>query len=215
MTEAVIFDLDGTLLNTCDDLGAALNHTLSLHGFAQVAKERYSPAISNGVKALLEVGFGTELEKLDQALLRQQVLDHYAQNIAVHSHCFDGVNALLEGLESKGISVAIMTNKPTFLTLPLLTKIPELAHIQVIVCGDTLDEAKPSPKPLLHAAAQLKVDAPDCVYVGDAERDIQAARAAEMRSVTALWGYIPSKSIALSWGADLNLTNPEALLKHI
>ncbi|KAF7771453.1 phosphoglycolate phosphatase [Pseudoalteromonas citrea] len=215
MTAAVIFDLDGTLVDTCEDLGAALNHTLNLHNFSQVEKVDYSPAISNGVKALLDVGFGSELKKFDQDLLRQQVLDYYAQNIAVHSHCFDGIQALLDGLRSAGIPVAIMTNKPTFLTLPLLKHIAALKDIQVVVCGDTLDEAKPSPKPLLHAAEQLQVNPNDCIYVGDAERDIQAARAAKMRSVVALWGYVPSEAIALSWEADLNLTNPEALLKHI
>jgi phosphoglycolate phosphatase len=215
MTQAVIFDLDGTLLNTCDDLGAALNFTLNMHGFAQVDKKIYSPAISNGVNALLEVGFGNDLVKFDRTLLRQQVLDYYAHNIAEHSHCFKGIKTLLEGLRSKGIQIAIMTNKPTFLTLPLLTNIPELVNIQVVVCGDTLDEAKPSPKPLLYAAAQLNVSANACFYVGDAERDIQAAQAANMRSAAALWGYVPSEAVALSWGADFNLTHPEALLQHI
>lgn len=215
MIKAVIFDLDGTLLDTSDDLGAALNNTLSTHNFPEVSKEKYSPAISNGVNALLKVGFGHALEQFDQVKLRDQVLDYYANNIAVYTHCFSGVETLLTKLTDKGIKVGIMTNKPTFLTLPLLQKINALKDIKVVVCGDTLDEAKPSPKPLLHAAKQLEVEPEQCFYVGDAERDIQAAIAANMRSVAALWGFIPSKQTALSWGADLNLTNPEALLEHI
>ncbi|MCF6434037.1 HAD-IA family hydrolase [Pseudoalteromonas sp. MMG022] len=215
MIQAVIFDLDGTLLNTCDDLGAALNHTLESHGLPPVSKEIYSPAISNGVKALLEVGFKDTLIQHDEQRLRQSVLDYYAQNIAVHSHCFAGIAQLLNALSSRGIKVGIMTNKPTFLTMPLLECIDELKQIEVVVCGDTLDEAKPSPKPLLHAAQQLAVDPQHCFYVGDAARDIEAAKAANMRSVTALWGYVPSQEVALSWNADLNLTNPESLIAHI
>ncbi|MBQ4848828.1 HAD-IA family hydrolase [Pseudoalteromonas sp. MMG013] len=215
MIEAVIFDLDGTLLNTCDDLGAALNHTLKLHGLPEVSKAAYSPAISNGVKALLEVGFGDKLTDYDVEQLRQHVLDYYANNLAVYSHCFEGISTLLQSLNDANIQIAIMTNKPTFLTLPLLKKIDELKNIRVVVCGDTLSEAKPSPKPLLHAAHQLNVNPERCYYVGDAERDIQAAKAAKMRPVAALWGYVPSETIARSWAADLNLTNPVGLLQHI
>ncbi|CAH9058232.1 N-acetylmuramic acid 6-phosphate phosphatase [Pseudoalteromonas holothuriae] len=215
MTQAVIFDLDGTLLDTCDDLGAALNYTLQLYGLPEVSKADYSPAISNGVKALLQVGFKDKLTDYDEPILKQSVLDYYEKNIAVHSHCFNGIAPLLDMLRSNGIKIGIMTNKPTFLTLPLLKLIDELKDIEVVVCGDTLDEAKPSPKPLLHVAQQLAVKPSECFYVGDAERDIAAAKAANMRSVAALWGYIPSKAIALSWQADLNLTNPESLFSHI
>ncbi|NOU49282.1 HAD-IA family hydrolase [Pseudoalteromonas sp. JBTF-M23] len=215
MIEAVIFDLDGTLLNTCDDLGAALNHTLQLHGMPCVPKEVYSPAISNGVQALLEVGFKDSLENHDLSALKKSVLDYYASNIAVFSHCFEGIGALLDALGNRNIKVGIMTNKPTFLTMPLLQHIEELKHIEVVVCGDTLDEAKPSPKPLLHVAEQLGVQPNACYYVGDAARDIEAAKAANMHSVAALWGYVPSEEVALSWQADLNLTNPESLISHI
>ncbi|KZN30225.1 hypothetical protein N480_04575 [Pseudoalteromonas luteoviolacea S2607] len=215
MTKAVIFDLDGTLLNTSDDLGAALNHVLRIHNKPVVSKREYSPAISNGVKALLEVGFGETLKNYDVEVLRQQVLDSYAQNIAVHSHCFDGISELLQKLESMDIAVGIMTNKPGFLTIPLLQQIPDLAHIKVVVCGDTLTVAKPNPEPLLLAAEQLGVEPAQCIYVGDAQRDIEAAHAAEMRSVSALWGFIPSLQDALSWGAELNLEHPTDIISHI
>tara|TARA_Y100000034_G_scaffold133922_1_gene200916 strand:- start:2650 stop:3294 length:645 start_codon:yes stop_codon:yes gene_type:complete len=213
--KAVIFDLDGTLLDTTDDLGAALNHVLEINGLAAVSREVYSPAISDGVKALLEVGFGSLLAEFDLARLRQDVLDHYEANIAVHTDCFDGVPKLIQSLINDDIKVAIMTNKPTFLTLPLVGQISALKEIEVIVCGDTLDEAKPSPKPLLYAAEQLGISSSDCLYVGDAQRDIQAAKAAGMTSACALWGYIPSLEDAYSWQADLNLTNPLLVLDHI
>ncbi|RZM72755.1 phosphoglycolate phosphatase [Pseudoalteromonas rubra] len=215
MTQAVIFDLDGTLLDTRDDLGAALNDVLQRHGMAQVAPAVYSPAISNGVKALLEVGFGDKLCEFDFETLKQEVLDYYAQNLAVHSHCFTGVESLLEALAQKGIKTGIMTNKPTFLTLPLLAQIEALSDIEVVVCGDTLSVAKPHPEPLLLVAEKLGVDPEHCIYVGDAARDITAAKAAGMRSAAALWGFIPSLKEAQSWSADLDLTNPESLFSHI
>ncbi|WP_125559710.1 HAD family hydrolase [Pseudoalteromonas rubra] len=215
MTQAVIFDLDGTLLDTSDDLGAALNHVLKQHEMAEVSRSVYSPAISNGVKALLEVGFGEHLSKFDFAALKQQLLDHYAQHIAVHSCCFEGIETLLQTLLGREIKIAIMTNKPTFLTMPLLAQISQLKGIEVVVCGDTLEVAKPHPEPLLLAAEQLGVDPTMCTYVGDAERDIEAAKAAGMRSATALWGFIPSLEEAHSWSADLNLTNPESLISYI
>ncbi|KAF7786002.1 phosphoglycolate phosphatase [Pseudoalteromonas rubra] len=215
MTQAVIFDLDGTLLDTSDDLGAALNHVLQQHAMAQVSRAEYSPAISNGVKALLEVGFGDQLSKFDFSTLKQQLLDYYAQHIAVYSRCFKGIEPLLHTLQSREIKIAIMTNKPTFLTMPLLAQIGPLKNIEVVVCGDTLEVAKPHPEPLLLAAERLDVDPTKCTYVGDAERDIAAAKAAGMRSAAALWGFIPSLEEAQSWSADLNLTNPESLISYI
>ncbi|MCO7187709.1 MULTISPECIES: HAD-IA family hydrolase [unclassified Pseudoalteromonas] len=215
MTQAVIFDLDGTLLDTSDDLGGALNHVLKKHGMAQVDRAVYSPAISNGVKALLEVGFGDKLSEFDFETLKQEVLDYYAQNLAVHSHCFTGVESLLEALAQKGIKTGIMTNKPTFLTLPLLAQIAVLREIEVVVCGDTLTVAKPHPEPLLLVAEKLGVNPEQCIYVGDAARDIAAAKAAGMRSAAALWGFIPSLEEAHSWSADLDLTNPESIFSHI
>ncbi|ESP91050.1 MULTISPECIES: HAD family hydrolase [Pseudoalteromonas] len=215
MTKAVLFDLDGTLLDTSDDLGAALNHVLKEHGLPTLPKNEYSPAISNGVKALLEVGFKDKLVDYDFASLRKQVLDYYEQNISVHSHCFDGITDMLKSLYAQDIAVGIVTNKPEFLTFPLLAKIDALKDIKAVVCGDTLKVAKPHPEPLLYAAKKLGVTATQCTYVGDAQRDIEAAKAAKMRSVTALWGFIPSLDEALSWQAELNLKQPNELISHI
>ncbi|MDK1286183.1 HAD family hydrolase [Pseudoalteromonas umbrosa] len=215
MTQAVLFDLDGTLLDTSDDLGAALNHVLTEHRLPTLSKNEYSPAISNGVKALLEVGFKDKLIDYDLATLRQQVLDYYESNIAIHSHCFDGIDDMLQSLHDKGVAVGIVTNKPEFLTFPLLRQINTLKNIEVVVCGDTLDVAKPHPAPLLLAAEKLGVSALQTLYVGDAERDIQAAKAAHMRSVAALWGFIPSLDEALSWQAEVNAHHPIELISHI
>ncbi|AOT08062.1 HAD family hydrolase [Pseudoalteromonas luteoviolacea] len=215
MIQAVLFDLDGTLLDTSDDLGAALNHVLTEHELPTLSKSEYSPAISNGVKALLEVGFKDKLVNYDLATLRQQVLDFYESNIAIHSHCFDGIDKLLQYLHQNGIAVGIVTNKPEFLTFPLLKHIETLRNIEVVICGDTLEVAKPHPAPLLLAAEKLGANVSQTIYVGDAERDIAAAKAANMRSVAALWGFIPSLEVARSWQADLNLKHPTDIISHI
>ncbi|CAM3675908.1 MULTISPECIES: HAD family hydrolase [Pseudoalteromonas] len=214
--DAFIFDLDGTLLDTADDLGAALNNVLIDHNFPAVDSHIYRPAASNGAMALLEAGFGQHWHNQTKQMdLRQQLLDSYADNIATHSQCFTGIAQLLIALEQQQIKWGIMTNKPEFLTTPLVAAITELNDAQAIVCGDTLNVAKPSPLPLLHTAQLLDVDPSRCLYIGDAERDIIAAKAANMHSATALWGYIPSEEEALSWQADFNWQSPIDAFNHI
>lgn len=214
--DAFIFDLDGTLLDTADDLGAALNTVLVLHNLPTVSADIYRPAASNGAIALLEAGFGDLwTDQKDPHTLRQQLLKAYSENIAAQSQCFKGVEQLLIALEKKKIKWGIMTNKPSFLTIPLIAQIKALQHAQAVVSGDTLDVAKPSPLPLLHAAELLAVDPSRCLYIGDAERDIQAAKAANMISATALWGYVPSEAIALEWNADFNWQSPIDGFNHI
>ncbi|ASD66963.1 HAD family hydrolase [Pseudoalteromonas piscicida] len=215
MIQAVLFDLDGTLLDTSDDLGAALNHVLAANKMPTVGKQVYSSAISNGVAAMLQVGFGESLKHYDTQVLRQGVLDYYLENLSVHSQCFAQIGELLAALVEKEVQVGIMTNKPEFLTLPLLKQIPELAKIETVVCGDTLAVAKPHPEPLLLVASKLGVSPTRCIYVGDAERDIVAAKSAKMISAAAMWGFIPSEAEAKSWHADLYLTNPLDTLSHI
>lgn len=214
--DAFIFDLDGTLLDTADDLGAALNTVLVSHNLAKVSADIYRPAASNGAAALLQAGFGELwLKQEDSNTLRQQLLSAYSDNIAVHSRCFDGIAQLLLALEKKNIKWGIMTNKPSFLTIPLIAKIKTLQNAQAVVSGDTLEVAKPSPLPLLHTAKLLAVDPVRCLYIGDAERDIQAAKAANMHSATALWGYVPSEADALNWNADFNWQSPIDGFNHI
>jgi 2-phosphoglycolate phosphatase len=214
--DAFIFDLDGTLLDTADDLGAALNYVLADHNQPLVTADIYRPAASNGAMALLAAGFGQQWhDHPNQADLRQQLLTAYADNIATHSQCFTGIAQLLIALDQQQIKWGIMTNKPEFLTIPLVAAIAELKDAQAIVSGDTLDIAKPSPLPLLHTAQLLDVDSNRCLYIGDAQRDIIAAKAANMHSAAALWGYIPSEAEALSWQADFNWQSPIDAFNHI
>jgi phosphoglycolate phosphatase len=213
--DAFLFDLDGTLLDTADDLGAALNSVLRANQTTEVTSEVYRPAASNGAAALLEVGFKELWPSLAQAQLIKQLVDNYAQNIANHTHCFSGIEPLLIALDQKKIKWGIMTNKPGFLTEPLVAAIPALKNASVVISGDTLEEAKPSPMPLLHCAKLMDVIPARCLYIGDAERDIQAGKAAGMPTATALWGYIPSESEALTWKADFNWYSPIDAFNHI
>jgi N-acetyl-D-muramate 6-phosphate phosphatase len=213
--DAFLFDLDGTLLDTADDLGAALNSVLRTHGIAEVSRDIYRPVASNGAAGLLAAGFKQRWQQQPQAERVQQLIDAYAANIAKHTVCFAGIEPLLLALEQQGIKWGIMTNKPGFLTDPLVAAIPALQNASVVVSGDTLAVAKPSPLPLLHCAKLMNVDPSRCLYIGDAERDIQAGKAAGMHTATALWGYVPSTSTALSWQADFNWQSPINGFNHI
>ena len=213
--DAFLFDLDGTLLDTADDLGAALNSVLRANQIAEVTSEIYRPAASNGAAALLEAGFKELWPSLAQAQLIKQLVDSYAQNIAKYTQCFAGIEPLLISLDHKKIKWGIMTNKPGFLTEPLVAAIPALKNAAVVISGDTLEEAKPSPLPLLYCAKLMDVIPARCLYIGDAERDIQAGKAAGMPTATALWGYIPSDAEALTWKADFNWRSPIDAFNHI
>ncbi|MDQ2044975.1 HAD-IA family hydrolase [Pseudoalteromonas sp. 20-92] len=213
--DAFLFDLDGTLLDTADDLGAALNAVLISNKIEPVSSDIYRPAASNGAGALLEAGFKALWDKQPQSELIKQLVDEYAANIANHTRCFSGVESLLIALDQKKIKWGIMTNKSGFLTDPLVAAIPALKNASIVISGDTLAEAKPSPLPLLHCAKLMQVQPKRCLYIGDAQRDIQAGKAAGMHTATALWGYIPSEDEALSWKANLNWLSPIDGFNHI
>jgi len=208
----ILFDLDGTLLDTAQDLGEALNKLLNEMQRPVVAYDDYRKIASDGAKGMLEMGFAQDLLQLDFQSLRQQFLSYYAQDICVHTDYFAGVEALLLELNRKTIPWGIVTNKPGYLTNELLSHFPLLAQCQVIVSGDTLHERKPHPLPLIYAAEKLKLDVAQIYYVGDARRDIQAAQAAKMISVVAEYGYIENLDMLKQWQADLHITCATDLL---
>lgn len=213
--DAILFDLDGTLLDTARDLGNALNHILKELGRPTVDYDVYRNIASDGAKGMLELGFGQDLKSLDFASLRQQFLDYYENNICVDTEYFVGIESLLLALNKNNVPWGIVTNKPEFLTLQLVTSFPLLQNCAVIISGDTLSERKPHPLPLLHAQEKLTMTSPNTWYVGDAERDIQAANAANMISVIAQYGYITDMQQTTKWNADLNIDDPRDLLAYI
>lgn len=210
---AILFDLDGTLLDTAPDLAAALNHVRQLEGLPLLPLATLRPYASHGSLGLLACGFGDEQDPVEHERRRQQLLDHYLAHIADHSQLFAGVESLLQRLDEQGIGWAIVTNKPGYLTRALLPHFPLLAKARSVISGDTLTVAKPHPEPLLHACCELGVKASDCWYVGDAQRDLEAGRAAGMAAILADWGYLLPDEPASDWPFDQRAAQPLTLLE--
>lgn len=210
--KGVLFDLDGTLLDTADDLGAALNHVLKSKGLIPVSRERFRPVASDGALGLLTLGFGEKLDEYDFSQLRAQFLEYYENNIAVHTQLYSGVTELLNFLDNNEIPWGIVTNKPIRLTDILLPHFKALDTSRVNIGGDSLPTRKPDPAPLHHACSFLGINNSECIYVGDAPRDIEAGNAANMYSIVALWGYILDKTVCQEWAANTLFTNPKQII---
>jgi 2-phosphoglycolate phosphatase len=208
---AVLFDLDGTLLDTAPDMAAALNALRTLEGFDPLPFEQIRPHVSHGAARLIRIGFGCDSGERFESL-RLRFLDLYRADLAVGTRPFEGIQEVLGVLESQGIAWGVVTNKPRWLTEPLLSALGMQQRAGCIVSGDTLPERKPHPMPLLHAARLLAAEPHDCIYVGDAERDIQAGRAAGMRTLVAGFGYLAGDDNPASWSADAILERPADLL---
>ncbi|MEY4377080.1 MAG: hypothetical protein RJB26_1630 [Pseudomonadota bacterium] len=199
--QGVLFDLDGTLLDTARDMAGALNELRAEESLPPLAFDTIRPHASHGSTALVQVGFGLAPGAAFEAM-RQRFLDRYAARIALETCLFPGGDALLEALEQSGLKWGVVTNKPAFLTTPLMAALELAPRAACIVSGDTLPQRKPHPAPLLHGAALAGLDPTACVYVGDAERDVQAARAAGMTSLVAEFGYLGTADRPDTWGAD-------------
>jgi len=210
--KAVLFDLDGTLLDTALDLGAAANRLLAKDSLALLSNEIIYQTASQGALALIKAGFGDQLSTPQYQKLRGEFLDNYTAHINDHTTYFDCVEWLLDTLDDNNIVWGIVTNKPTLYTSQLLVHYPRLANCAVIVCGDTLAVAKPDPAPLLLAAQQIGIPVCHIAYVGDARTDIEASAAANMLSVAANYGYIPPNDPTCSWNSDRQIDHPKDLL---
>lgn len=206
-----LFDLDGTLLDSAPDFVATLNRMREAHGKPPMALEALRPHVSRGARAMLTAGF-PHLDAAARDAMIPVFLDLYQQELARHGAPFDGVEPLLDAIEAAGCRWGIVTNKPEYLARQLIPLLGWQDRCAVLVGGDTLAVRKPDPLPLLHAAAQLGVGVDDCVYVGDDERDVLAARAAGMPSIAALWGYRLKEDDPTTWQADVSATVPQVLL---
>ncbi|NTS77939.1 HAD-IA family hydrolase [Catenovulum sp. SM1970] len=216
--EAVLFDLDGTLLDTARDLGNALNAILAKNALPELKYEDYRDTASHGSIGLLKLGFGGQFNDFDEhqvQSLKQAFLDHYQANLNQATVLFEQIHDLIKGLDQHQIPWGIVTNKPGYLTDALIVDFPEFAACKVIISGDTLAQRKPHPAPLLHAAELMSVNPENCWYVGDAERDIAAGNAANMTTFTANWGYTRDELPIEQWRADWQLIEPNSLLKHL
>ncbi|HEX7417157.1 MAG TPA: phosphoglycolate phosphatase [Steroidobacteraceae bacterium] len=208
---AVIFDLDGTLVDTAPDMVGALNELRAEHGLECVPFAHARSVVSHGAPALVRLGFG-EPDAPRFEVLRERFLALYRARLAHETRLFPGNARVLDELARLGLCVGIVTNKPGWLTDPLLAALGLDRRVGCIVSGDTLPEKKPHPRPLLHCAAQLGVAPAQCVYVGDAERDVRAARAAGMRPLVAGYGYFTPADHPRSWPAEGWIDAPLELL---
>jgi N-acetyl-D-muramate 6-phosphate phosphatase len=207
----LLLDLDGTLLDTAPDMGGALNRLLRENGRAELPLAEIRPHVSHGAAALVRLGFGAEDPDAFEAR-RQRFLALYALDLASGTRLFPGFEAVLSRLAAATLPWGIVTNKPTALTLPLLEATGLAARAGCVVCGDTFAERKPHPRPMLHAAQTLGLAPADLLYVGDAERDIEAGRAAGMRTLAARFGYLAADEDPGAWRPDGVIDRPEDLL---
>lgn len=213
-TKAVLFDLDGTLLDTAPDMACALNALLAEEQLAPLPFATVRPFVSHGATSLVRLGFPETPE--DQFnILRERFLAIYRGCLANATRLFDGMPELLATFERTGIPWGIVTNKPTWLTEPLLEALNLHVRAGSVVCGDTFEERKPHPRPLLHAATELGVTPEACLYVGDAERDVRAAKAAQMRVLVARFGYIGPADNIDAWSADGCIDSPQEILQWL
>jgi len=212
---AVLFDLDGTLVDTAPDLGYALNLQRQRHGLPPLADELIRPQASHGARGLLEIGFDLQPDDRHFASLREEFLQLYADNICRYSRPFPGILELLGELETRGLKWGVVTNKPAAFTEPLMSILDLAERAACIVSGDTCPQSKPHPAPMLAAAELCSAQPAQCLYLGDAERDIQAARAAAMPSLVAAWGYIGSADQPHTWGAHGQIRHPSETLDYL
>ena len=209
---AVLFDLDGTLADTAPDLAHALNQTLEHFDRPGLAFEQIRPVVSHGGVALIRRGFAMEPEDEGFDERRLYLLQVYLKNICQRTRLFSGMDQVLQRLCDRSLPWGIVTNKPAWLTDPLMAALPMPCGTDVIISGDTCEHRKPHPQPLLHACALLKVPATNCLYVGDAQRDMEAGKAAGMSTACALFGYLQEEDQPASWQADFYLEQPQDLM---
>ncbi len=205
--EAVLFDLDGTLVDSAPDLGAAVDQMRVRRGLPSLPHAVYRRVASAGARGLLAAAFDMQPEDADYAAYREEFLANYEQRLLQQTAPFAGIASLLQTLQQQGLPWGIVTNKPAKYAEPIARGLDDLRSAAVVISGDTLPHAKPHPAPLLEAARRIRIAPQRCLYVGDDLRDIQAAHAAEMVSVAALWGYLGDVAVE-TWGAQLLAQQP-------
>jgi 2-phosphoglycolate phosphatase len=208
---AVLFDLDGTLLDTAPDMIGALNALRREELLAPMPYDSIRSAVSHGAARVVKAGFPDASPESAQQLQRR-FLEIYRGALSRETRLFPGMSDVLDALARLSIKSGIVTNKAAWLTEPLLEDMGLRERFACVVSGDTLAERKPHPKPLLHAAALAEVSPGECIYVGDAERDVQAAHAAEMPALVANYGYVRADEDTRQWGGDGYLEQPLDLL---
>jgi N-acetyl-D-muramate 6-phosphate phosphatase len=211
----VLFDLDGTFADTAPDLAFALNRTLAANDRPQLPLETIRLQVSHGAVALIMLGFGIGPDHPRFDAHREQLLGIYQQHLARETTLFPGMEELLEQLEQRNIAWGIVTNKPGWLTEPLMQQLGFSERAAAIVSGDTTGYRKPHPTPIIHACGLARCDPAETLYIGDARRDIEAGNSAGNTTLTALFGYIGNEDKPEEWGADGAIEHPLEVLDWI
>lgn len=209
--KTVLFDLDGTLIDTAPDMANALNILLKEEGLNELPFDVIRPVVSNGSVALVNLGFGNIKDETRLNHLKQRYLDIYQQHLCEDSVLFDGMQALLNDIENREMNWGVVTNKPGWLTMPLMEQIGLAERAACIVSGDTTQNRKPHPEPMFHACLAAGSEAAQCLYVGDARRDIEAGNNAGMKTLVAMYGYIGVWEDTDDWGADEKISSPKEI----
>lgn len=212
---ALLFDLDGTLIDSAPDLAGALNRLRQRQGLAPLPYAALRPLVGSGARGMVGAGFGLQPGDEGFEELKQAFLAEYQGQLLDQTRVFDQSAWLLDELASRSLPWGIVTNKATRYAEPVVQGLGLAQRTAVLVCGDTTPHAKPHPAPLLEAAARLGVAAEECIYVGDDLRDVQAGRAAGMRTVAVSWGYLGLGEAVGDWGADLVIESPQELLNWL
>lgn len=211
--QAILFDLDGTLIDSAPDLGAAADKMRLARGLPSLPAEQYRPLAGAGARGMLGVAFGLTPEQPEFAELREEFFVNYENCMTERTYAFEGVAELIEQLNQRQLLWGVVTNKSKRFTEPLTAAMPLFASARAIVSGDTTPHAKPHPEPLFEAARRLGLAPQRCLYVGDDERDIVAGLAAGMGTVAATYGYLGHKTDVSAWGAHARINFPGELLQ--
>ena len=213
--DAVLFDLDGTLIDSAPDLGAAVDKMRTDRGLPSLPFAQYRPMAGAGARGMIGIAFG--LKPGDEGFddLKEEFFSNYEACMTERTYAFDGVAELIEQINDMGLKWGVVTNKSARFALPLTRAMALFDTAQTIVCGDTTPHAKPHPAPLFEAARQLGIAPERCAYVGDDERDIVAGRAAGMLTVAADYGYHGASADTACWKADAIIASPGSLLNFL
>lgn len=207
----VLFDLDGTLIDTAPDMAAALDILCDEEQHARLPYSDVRPIVSNGSVALVKLAFGDNIEEHTLERLKKRYLEIYQDNLAVNSRLFEDMESLLQTLENNNIKWGVVTNKPGWLTEPLMESLGLHERAACIVSSDSTKNRKPHPEPMYYACRLTDAQPEECVYVGDARRDIEAGQNAGMRTIIAEYGYIADTENTEEWQADHSIQRPSQL----
>lgn len=214
MIKALLFDLDGTFADTAPDLARAINIMREARKLPPLPIDVTRPVTSLGGRGMLGVGFSMTPDHPDYAAMREEFLELYAQNLCLETRVFPGIPDLLERIEQQGIKWGIVTNKAERFAKPLIDLLGLGTRCACVIGGDTTAHTKPHPAPLLAASRALDIEPSSCVYVGDDRRDVEAGRAAGMRTIAVRYGYLNGEAPD-AWGADAVVDCPEDVLQHL